>query len=1035
MIHMSTHLSVRSSFSLLDSTIRIPSLVKTARALGFSSIALSDRNVMYGCPAFSDACRKEGIRPVFGMEADCMYHEEVVPFLLLAKDNIGYRNLVKLSSLINSGRGYCTALELGEYASHCFLIVYGEGGWFDSELIADDRDAVTEKLKIMKAELPEFDVALSYQDASLWKNRNGMLKRVCSSLGIRTAALNRVYYLRSEDAEAYRIMCGIRLQKTLRDPSLPYISGRYLLSEEEMSRLYEPDDLARTDEISSQCVADGTAGETGLPSFPVPGNLTSAQYLTQLCLAGLRKRLNGDLPAGYLKRLKYELDTITEMHFEDYFLIVYDFIRFARLQGIYVGPGRGSAAGSLVAYVLGITQVDPIRYGLLFERFLNPERVSMPDIDTDFPDNRRQEVIDYVYRKYGRDHTANIVTFGTLKARQALRDVGRVLEIPVRDIDMLCRMIPVTENVRYSLSDALNSSPRLKQMVNSDDRYRRLFDIAVRLEDLPRHASVHPAGIVMSSVPLEEVVPTMSDGEGMKTVQYSMEYLEERGLIKMDFLGLRNLTIIDKIVQQIHVRNPEFRIMDIPLDDKEVYQAFAACDTTGIFQFESSGMRNLLRRMKPECFEDIVAALALYRPGPKENIPLYLENKAHPEKIVYPAEELVPILEDTYGIMIYQEQIMQTARTAAGFSLARADVLRKAISKKNLGEMEKMKEAFVNGCLEHGYSRDKAEELFSWIEKFAGYGFNRSHAVAYAVVACQLMWLKVREPLYFYSALLDASISDETRTAGYLAECRRRGIPVKAPDICRSGDVCVIFEGMVFLPLSCIKGVGMIAAKEIMAERGERQFSDYFDCIARLTARKITGTAVENLIDAGAMDCFGMNRTTMKHALPEALRYADLVRIDRSGMTLIDTSLVSRPVIMNYADQEMEVIENEKKALGFYFSSHPAGRIRETLGQPVPTIAALTRLKGQQTGFGMIRRVFEHRTKRGEMMAFLSVADETGEMSVTVMPNLYRQYGNELRKGKYILFHGKMEKKDSCLADRLEIIKNGSLNYGKNTDR
>ena len=1015
---MSVHLYARSCYSLLESSAKIKDLVRRAKEYGYDSLALTDHNVLHGAPVFLRECRKEGIRPIFGMEADCMFHDEKIPFLLLAKDNAGYKNLILLSTLIQSS-GACSEEDLIRLSGHCFLIVFSEGGWIDADLIADDRDRVSEKLRIMKEELPAFDVALSYMDASLWRQRSGMLKRVCMSLKIPVCALNRIYYCDEEDAVSFRIMQGIRLSRTVSDQSLPMLKGRYLISKERMSQLYEAPELERTDEIARQCTADLDIGSTGLPEFPVPSGLTSGQYLTQLCLAGLDKRLEGRRNPDYLKRLKYELDVILKMHFEDYFLIVYDFIRYARKSGIYVGPGRGSAAGSLVAYTLGITQIDPMEYGLLFERFLNPERISMPDIDTDFPDNRRQDVIDYVYRKYGHEHIANIVTFGTLRAKQVIRDVAKVLEIPARDTEALLRLIPNTPKI--TLTEAAEKNPRLKQMVHSDRKLEELFRNALKLEGLPRHASVHAAGIVMSRKNLDEIVPLMQMEEGMATVQYTMEHLEERGLIKMDFLGLRNLTIIDDIVRRIQQSEPDFRIMKIPMDDPLTYEIFRRCDTTGVFQFESSGMKNLLRKMKPVCFEDLTAALALYRPGPMENIPVYLANREDPSKIVYPDEKLKPVLESTYGVAVYQEQIMNIARSAAGFSLGRADVLRKAISKKDAGQMEQLKEEFIGGCLKNGYAKQTAENLFSWIEKFAGYGFNRSHSVAYGVVAYQLAYLKAQYPMYFYCALIDSVIGDETRSAQYIDECRRRNIRVGYPDVCMSEEGCTDVRGKIILPLTVIHGVGAHLAEGILNERKKGQFSDYFDFVVRTCTLKISRSLLETMIDAGALDCFNETRSTMKGMLDEALSYAELVRIDHNGTQLFDMSLVSRPLITKLADSTSRRSELEKEALGFYIGPHPIIELRQKLRYDVPSIAALKQMQGPVNGFAVIQRVHQHRTKKGDMMAFLDIMDETGEMDLTVMPNLYRQYGSELVKGNYILFHGKMEKEDSCLADRIRI--------------
>jgi DNA polymerase-3 subunit alpha len=1021
---MTVHLFVRSSFTLLSSTIRINALTARAKELGYSSIALTDHNVMHGAAAFSHACEKDGIHPIYGLEADCLYHEATVPFLLLAKDNIGYSNLMRLSSLICGEARQCTPEQLTQYAGHCFLIAYGEGGWFDSELIADQREEVRRKLEIMKQELPAFDVALSYNDASLWKMKNAALKRICATLGIRTVALNKIYYLKESDAEAYRAVCAIRQNRLIADQNLPRVSGRSLLSPAEMQTLYEPDDLARTDEIAAGCQADLKLPKTSLPAFPTPAPLTSAQYLTQLCLAGLSKRRKGRPEENYLSRLKYELDVIIRMHFEDYFLIVYDFIRAARNEGIYMGPGRGSAAGSLVAYSLGITQVDPIRYSLLFERFLNPERVSMPDIDTDIPDNRRQEVIGYVCRTYGLDHVAGIVTFGTLGAKQVIHDVGKAMNLNSRDVDMLTRMIPNTPKI--TLQDAMRQNARLRQVVNAEVRYQKLFAMAQQLEGLPRNTSIHAGGVIMSRLSLQEVVPTMDleTETGMRTSQFTMEYLEERGLIKMDFLGLRNLSIIDEIVHKIQAVHPEFRIMSIPLDDRRTYEVFQRVDTVGIFQFESSGMKNLLRRMKPDRFEDIVAALALFRPGPMENIPTYIANKADPSKIRYPARELEPVLKETYGVMIYQEQVMMTARIAAGFSLARADVLRRAISKKKAKELEGLKEEFLKGCRRNGYTEETAAALFGVIEKFAGYGFNKSHAVAYGLVAYQLAFLKANAPLDFYSSLLDSVVGDDEKTSQYIDECRRRGINVLYPDVCSSKDNYAMEDNAIRLPLCAVKGIGREAASRLIQERDASGiYQDFFDFVARTSLLGLNRKMLSSLIDAGALDCFHENRSTLKGSIEDALSYAELIRVDQGGMIQINLGLVSKPVMIRMKDVAEEKSENEKNALGFCLGPHPIIAIRKNQNIHLPSLITLRDTPGPADGFALIQSVHQHRTKKGDMMAFVKVADETAELEMAVMPKLFAAVSAELIKGKYCLFHGKIQNDGSCLADSIRFVR------------
>ena len=1013
---MFAHLSVRSSFSLLDSTIRVEALAAAAAAMGYEAVALTDHNVLHGCAAFQRACEKHGVRPLFGMEADCLYHEQVIPFVLLAKDNAGYAALMRLSTLMNTGQRPCTVEELA-MCTHCFVIAYGEGGYADSALIAEARDELMARLREMQQELPPFDMAISYQDASLWRMKNQLLKRCCRVLNIPTVALNKIYYLQKEDEEIYQILTGIRTQKTLQDRSLLRLSGRYLLSPEEMRALYDEDDLARTEEIASQCGADLKLPLTSLPAFPVPGGLTSEQYLTQLCLAGLQKRQKHGDEQTYLRRLQYELSVITKMHFEDYFLIVWDFIREARKRGIHVGPGRGSAAGSLVSYCLGITQIDPLRYNLLFERFLNPDRISMPDIDTDIPDNRRQEVIDYVVQKYGRDHIANIITFGTLGAKQVIRDVGKVMNIPSRDTDMLARMIPNTP--RITLNEALQRSPRLKQIVGAEERYKKLFHYALRLEGLPRHASIHAAGIIMSSLSLEKVIPLTQLDEVMYTSQFTMEYLEERGLIKFDFLGLRNLSIIDEIVRKIRINEPSFRLADIPLDDAKTYQLLSNVDTLGVFQLDSDGMKNLLRKVQPREFNDIVIVLALFRPASMKSIPLYLENRAHPDHIVYPSKELEPVLQETCGVMMYQEQAMLTARIAAGFSLARADVLRKAISKKKESELAGMRNDFIRGCVKNGYTAEKAEELFTLIDEFGGYGFNKSHAVAYGLIAYQMAYLKSRYPMEFYTSLLDGVIGDDTKTMQYVMECRRRGISVLYPDVTVSTDHYLAEGREIRMPLTAVKGIGLRMTQDLIAARTKQPYDDFFDFVARALTMKITRKMLETLIYAGALDVFGYNRTTMAAALDDAVSYAELIRIERNGVTTIDLGLVSRPAVVRRQDDRLQLAEMEKEALGFTLGPHPIIEVRRQLRMELPTLARVKTMTGQVEGFGQILNVHQHRTRKGDMMAFVKLSDETGELDLAVMPKLYDKAAAGLIKGRFIRFHGKMGNDASVLADRI----------------
>lgn len=1010
----------------MKSTIRIPDLINDLKEKGYTACALTDHHVLFGAAAFIDASRKNGIRPIIGMEVTLLYHDEKVPFILLSMNNKGYQNLIHLSSLLQSSNcDYVTTDDFVQYAEGSHIIAYGEGGLGDSELVNEQYDALKDKICMMKSELPEFDMALSYQEASLWKNRNAYLKRICNRNGIRTVALNKICYLNKKDAYAFRVLTAIDKGVFLNDASLPNIQGRHLLRKEEMQALYEKDDLERTDEIVRMCTADYQLEKTSLPEFPLPEGVSTAEYLRSLAYAGLKKRRNHQPEKEYVERLKYELDLIARMGFSDYFLIVYDYIRYARQHGIYIGPGRGSAAGSLVSYCLGITMVDPLEYDLLFERFLNPERITMPDIDTDIPDNRREELIHYVYEKYGRDHVCSIVTFGTFGAKQSLRDAGKVMGISERNVDALTKLVPAKAKVTLKL--CYETQPRFRQMVDSDNSYHDLFATACMIEGLPRHTSTHAAGVVMSHLPLESVVPTIQLNEGMKTCQFTMEYLEERGLIKMDFLGLRNLSIIDEIVREIKKTDPAFDIMKINMNDLSVYRVFQQADTTGIFQFESEGMKNLLRRMQPKNMEDIACAMALYRPGAFRQIPSYLDKRNGRESTSHTySVQVQQILKDTCGIMIYQEQVMNVARVMAGFTLGQADILRRAISKKKADVLSSLKEQFLNGCRKRGYSLQEAESVFADIEQFAGYGFNKSHAIAYSWIAYQLAFLKCHYPLIFYTALLNSCIGDTRKSAQYIDECRKRKITICYPDVNVSESVCRYDEGSIILPFTAISAIGTQVSTVLIRERKENGlFRSYFDFVARASLRKLSRTHILNLIKAGALDCFELNRETMKNALDDAIRYGELVRIDNNGVSTINLDLISTPDIIRYGENIEDRNDEEREVLGFTLGPSLVARIRQEMGIRTPVLSVIASMKGRVEGFGALRFVKEYRTRKGSMMAFTEITDETGVLEMRVMPRQYEKYSSVLIKGSYLLFHAKITDEGYLIAEDIRVIKRG----------
>ena len=1018
---MSVHLHARSCYTLLNSTLTIPQLVSQAKQAGYGAIACTDEKVMHGAMEFWKCCQKEQIKPLFGLEIQVKIEEEIVAMTVLARDNEGYVGLMEVSSRLCEDNAQLTLDQIQPHLDHWVLIVYGEGGFAESELIQEDRRGLGDKLGWLKTQLPLFYMAISFNDASFWKLKNILLKQVCGAQDIPTVALSKIYYGKAEDAQLFKIVNGIRLSKTINDKTLTSVNGRYLRTPAEMEQLYDAEDLQASDHIASICNVTMELAKTTLPAFPCPQGVSSKQYLTQLCLAGLKKRRQG-LPEdpAYRRRLKYELDVILTMHFEDYFLIVWDFIRFARKAGIYVGPGRGSAAGSLVAYVLGITHVDPLQYGLLFERFLNPERISMPDIDTDFPDNRRDEVIRYVAEKYGEKHVAHIATFGTLGAKQVLRDVGRVMEIPLREVDMLCKAVPF--GIKMTLQTAIQQNPRFHQMVYADRRYQELFETALRIEGLPRHVSTHAAGIVFSRAELDQICPTIRIENDLLSTQYTMEHLEELGLIKMDFLGLRNLTIIDDIVQRVNQRQP-LDIMKIPLDDARTYALLKKVDTVGIFQLESEGMKNLIRKMQPECFDDIVATIALFRPGPMENIPEYLRCRTSPSAVHYLHPDLKPILESTYGVMIYQEQIMQTAQKMAGFSLGRADVLRRAMSKKKLKELQSLQKEFIGGCIQQGYDEKLANEVYELILKFANYGFNKSHSVAYGLLAYQLSYLKANFPLEFYTSLLNSVIGAEGKTAEYIDECRRHQVQILGPSV-NASDVRYLIEGnAIRYPLLGIKNIGSAACLQLLAERQEKGlFADYYDFVTRMLTRRLNRKMIEALIDAGALDEFHANRQSLRLSLEEAISYGDLVRIEVGGQVRIDLGLVSKPVMVMAKEDPIERSEREREALGFYLCSHPILQIKKKYQIQTEPLIRLLAKGGYIEGFVYLQRVRQHRTKKGDLMAFAVGVDETAQIDLVIMPNIYARSTAFLNKGQYVYFQGKMDKEDSCLVNRLQPL-------------
>lgn len=1014
------HLHTRSCYSLLQSTLRLQDIVNASIANGMRHAVLTDYNVMYGTMKFWHLCKEKNIHPIFGMEMQAQQEGHPIGFVLLAKDDEGLQDLFRLSTYISDHEERMEVEQLKQYTSHTVVLTSGINDRIDELMSRNRFDELEMFLQSISQVAEDFYVSIAMNDAKFRANKNIELKQIAKKSHLKTVALSEILYLKQEDVEQLKILRAIDKQTSILDTTLDIRYDRFFRSPAQMAELYDEEDLLETEAIAKRCNVQMAMEKSHLPEFKNKLDIDSSTYLVKLCQTGLKKRLNNQLTKEYVDRLDYELSVINSMGFTDYFLIVYDMIRFARSQQILIGPGRGSAAGSLVAYCLGITHIDPIKDHLLFERFLNPERISMPDIDTDIPDNRRDEVIDYLVEKYGQKQVAHIVTFSAMKAKQAMRDVGRVLGFTVRQIDMLTKYIPKGLNV--TLQSSYESEPKFAKLIQSKKEFINLFEWAKKIEGLPRHISLHAAGIVISNQPIENVCPLVKVDENVWATQYTMEYLEELGLIKMDLLALRNLSTMDSILQNIKLyQHINIDIFKIPLNDVRTYQLLAHADTVGIFQLESEGIKSLLRKMQPRCFEDISAVLALYRPGPMENIPVYLERRKHPETVQYMHPLLEPILKETYGIMVYQEQIMKIAQVVGGFTLAQADNLRKAMSKKKMDVMESYKEAFVQGALKNKIPFKIAHEIFDTMEKFASYGFNKSHSYAYSMIAYQMAFLKANYPLYFYQSLLNSVMNVPEKTAVYMFESQRRNVPVLACDMQHSQENYTIENNSLRMPFQILKGIGKSVYPKIIAERNKRPFDDVIDCLARLSANKINEGCIRILIDGGAFDCFGYNRKTLLENLDRIWAYVNIVKIEAEEIQF-DYSIASKPVITKMHEDVLVKSEREQAVYGFYMSEHP---IRTLRNERFPRLKPLDMLKNQMgyvQGLARIIEVRMHKTKYGDMMCFAKVEDETAHFDLVIMPDLYRIHREILEAKTIIFFEGKKDRPDSILVNKIKKI-------------
>ena len=1026
-----------------------------------TSCAITDHGVMYGCIDFYSAMKDAGIKPIIGCEVyvcrdrldKSAANREYSHLILLCENNTGYQNLMKLVS-----EGFLTGYYYRPRIDYNLIRQHSEGliclsaclsGDLPKLLLQGRYDDAEAYVREMQDIFGEKNFYVEIMDHGIREEKIVMprLISLAREMNVPLVATNDCHYLEEKDADAQEVLLCIQTGKTLDDANRMRMDTRqlYVKSEDEMRTLFAacPDAVDRTQEIADRCNVEFEFGVTRLPHYPVPEGETALSMLTRLTHEGLRERYpdakETDEP---WQRLNYELNVISSMGYVDYFLIVWDFIRYAKSQGIMVGPGRGSGAGSIVAYSLGITMLDPLKYQLLFERFLNPERVTMPDIDVDFCYERRQEVIDYVARKYGADHVSQIITFGTLQAKGCIRDVGRVLGMSYQDTDAVAKAIPF--DLGMTLEKALTLSPLLKTMYDEQPEVHRLIDTAMTLEGMPRHASTHAAGVLITGKPVMEYVPLQRNDEVI-TTQYPMGTIERLGLLKMDFLGLRTLTVIRDTLDMLREQGIDMKPEDIPRDDPAVYEMISAGDTDGVFQLEGGGMRTFLTNMKPTCFEDIIAAISLYRPGPMESIPRYIQGKQNPSSIHYETEKLRPILDVTYGCMVYQEQVMQIVRDLAGYSYGRSDLVRRAMAKKKHKVMAQEREYFIHGklnddgtidvpgCVRNGVPEEVASHLYDEMTAFASYAFNKSHAAAYAVVCIETAWLKRYHPVPFMAAILNSVYGNPAKIAAYIQYCRSRGIAILPPDVNRSQwkfTVAKAPDGQlgILFGLGAVKTVGQGAVDAIIRERKNGAYRDIFDFCRRIDTSECNKRVVESLIKAGAFDGMGGNRPQLLAVFESAMDANSSLRkqtVD-GQISLFDMAFGGAPLVQenhtlpNLPDYPLrQRLALEKEIAGVYITGHPLDDYRDVLGKLPFSTADLDGLEeredrglsldGQIVDMGgILTEVKGKATKKGAYMGFITLEDLTGQIECLVFPKVYERYQGMMAVDDLVVLHGRL---------------------------
>ena len=1080
------HLHVHSEYSLLDGMSRIKDLPKRAKELGMDAIALTDHGVMYGAVEFYKECKKNDVKPIIGCEVyvarrtrfdkeasiDAGYNH----LILLVKNKKGYQNLIKLVSLsFVEGFYYKPRIDkeiLEKYSEGLVCLSACLAGELPQAIIQNDMEKA-EKIALWYKNLFKDDYYIEIQNNGLREQVmvNQKLIELARKLNIPLVGTNDAHYLKKEDAYNHEVLLCIQTGKKMSDEDRMRFETDefYIKSKEEMSEYFEniPEAVSNTVKIAEKCNYDFEFGVTKLPNYDVPEEFdTHLDYFVKLCNDGFKNRY-GENPSKELRdRLEYEISIINKMGYVDYFLIVWDFINYAKSVGIPVGPGRGSGAGSMAAYCIGITDIDPIKYNLIFERFLNPERISMPDFDVDFCYERRQEVIDYVGRKYGIDHVSQIITFGTMAARMVIRDVGRVLDFPYSETDKLAKMIPM--EVHITIQKALEQNREFKEWYDSDPNVKQLIDIAIALEGLPRQASTHACGVVITKDPVDTYVPLYLN-DGNVSTQYTMTLLEELGLLKMDFLGLRTLTVISdciKLVKQTRGIDVEF---DKDMNDQNVYKQWAEGNTCGIFQFESAGMTNFMKELKPDCLEDIIAGVSLYRPGPMDQIPRYIKGKRHPGHNEYTHPALEPILNVTYGCMVYQEQVMQIVRDLAGYSLGRADLVRRAMGKKKLDVMAKEREYFIHGqvdengnivvpgCIRNGIDEASANKIFDEMAEFAKYAFNKSHAAAYSVVSYRTAYLKYYYPAEFMAATLNSFLGNLDKVPVYIDECRRLNIDILKPNINKSFTKFTVQDGKIRFGMGSIKNVGVAAVNNIVSERDKNgDFKSFTDFCERIKDENVNKKCIESLIKAGCFDDMGQTRNTLlasfegildtinnqnRNSLANQVTMFDIVSNDATD------EIKYNYIVLDELDKK-ELLSQEKEMLGIYISGHPLDSIRESIIKNT-NINSLDLKKigdneeesnfkdGQNVKYaGTITSIKKKYTKKNTIMAFVTVEDLYGSAEIIIFDSVYNRVSNILIEDNIILVEGRLSiKEDDVAKIVVRDIREFDANETSNSER